>query len=101
MLGIAADSGTPANKRLLPSLDKEETPKLEKAARISPEQKDPHASSSNTPPISSSAIVGSVDDVIKTPKRQDYLSWDEYFLAIAILSSKRSKDPEFPSGACM
>ena len=26
-------------------------------------------------------------------KRQDYLKWDEYFMGIAILSSKRSKDP--------
>ena len=26
-------------------------------------------------------------------KRDDYLTWDEYFMAIAKLSSKRSKDP--------
>jgi dCMP deaminase len=38
---------------------------------------------------------------VVTPKRQDYLSWDDYFLAVAILSSKRSKDPQTPSGACI
>ena len=26
-------------------------------------------------------------------KRQDYLSWDEYFMGIAELSARRSKDP--------
>ena len=96
MLSAAADSGTPANKRLLPSLDKEETPKVKKTARISPDQKD--APICNTP-LPTAAI--STKGIIKTPKRNSYLSWDEYFLAIAILSSKRSKDPQSPSGACI
>ncbi len=26
-------------------------------------------------------------------KRSDYISWDEYFMAIAKLSAMRSKDP--------
>ena len=26
-------------------------------------------------------------------KRSDYLSWDEYFMAVAFLSAERSKDP--------
>lgn len=34
-------------------------------------------------------------------KRNGYLSWQEYFLATAILSSHRSKDPYSPSGACL
>ncbi len=34
-------------------------------------------------------------------KRQDYLSWDEYFMGIAILSAKRSKDPSTQVGACI
>lgn len=34
-------------------------------------------------------------------KRQDYLSWDEYFMGIAILSSQRSKDPSTQVGACI
>lgn len=37
----------------------------------------------------------------KTPKRQGYLSWDDYFLSVAVLSSKRSKDPTSASGACI
>ena len=34
-------------------------------------------------------------------KRKDYLSWDEYFMAIAKLSAKRSKDPSTQVGACI
>lgn len=34
-------------------------------------------------------------------KRSDYLSWDEYFMGIALLSSKRSKDPHTQVGACI
>ncbi len=34
-------------------------------------------------------------------KRTDYLSWDEYFMGIAILSSMRSKDPSTQVGACI
>lgn len=34
-------------------------------------------------------------------KRQDYLKWDEYFMGIALLSAKRSKDPSTCVGACI
>jgi dCMP deaminase len=34
-------------------------------------------------------------------KREDYISWDEYFMGIAILSSYRSKDPNTQVGACI
>lgn len=34
-------------------------------------------------------------------KREDYISWDEYFMAIAKLSSLRSKDPSTQVGACI
>ena len=34
-------------------------------------------------------------------KREDYISWDEYFMGIAILSSMRSKDPGTCVGACV
>jgi dCMP deaminase len=34
-------------------------------------------------------------------KRKDYISWDEYFMGVAILSSKRSKDPATQVGACI
>lgn len=33
--------------------------------------------------------------------RTDNLSWDEYFMGIAILSAKRSKDPSTQVGACI
>ncbi len=35
------------------------------------------------------------------PKREDYISWNEYFMGIAILSAKRSKDPNTQVGACI
>ncbi|EDW70405.1 probable deoxycytidylate deaminase [Drosophila virilis] len=34
-------------------------------------------------------------------KRQDYLHWDDYFMATALLSSRRSKDPSTQVGACI
>ena len=36
-----------------------------------------------------------------TEKREDYITWDEYFLGVAILSGKRSKDPSTQVGACI
>jgi dCMP deaminase len=37
----------------------------------------------------------------KVPKRADYLSWDDYFMAISFLSAMRSKDPNTQVGACI
>ncbi|CDC41580.1 deoxycytidylate deaminase [Firmicutes bacterium CAG:449] len=34
-------------------------------------------------------------------KRKDYITWDEYFMGVAVLSSKRSKDPSTQVGACV
>ena len=36
-----------------------------------------------------------------TGKRKDYLSWEEYFMAVAQLSARRSKDPSTQVGACI
>ena len=34
-------------------------------------------------------------------KRSDYISWDEYFMGIALLSAQRSKDDSTQVGACI
>lgn len=34
-------------------------------------------------------------------KRKDYISWDEYFMGVSILSGMRSKDPSTQVGACI
>ncbi|XP_002738694.3 deoxycytidylate deaminase-like [Saccoglossus kowalevskii] len=34
-------------------------------------------------------------------KRVDYLSWEDYFMAVAFLSAQRSKDPSSQVGACI
>ncbi len=34
-------------------------------------------------------------------KRNDFISWDEYFMGLALLSAKRSKDPSTQVGACI
>ena len=34
-------------------------------------------------------------------KREDYISWDEYFMGVAMLSGMRSKDPNSQVGACI
>lgn len=36
-----------------------------------------------------------------TAKRSDYISWDEYFMGVALLAAKRSKDPNTQVGACI
>ena len=41
------------------------------------------------------------NNLILGRKRTDYLKWDEYFMAIAMLSAKRSKDPNTQVGACI
>jgi dCMP deaminase len=35
------------------------------------------------------------------PKRTDYISWDDYFMGVALLSAHRSKDPNTQVGACV
>lgn len=34
-------------------------------------------------------------------KRSDYITWDQYFMGIAIMSAARSKDPGTQVGACI
>ena len=44
------------------------------------------------------------DDVMNNnlnKKRDNYISWEEYFMAIAKLSAMRSKDPSTQVGACI
>lgn len=39
--------------------------------------------------------------IVESGKRQDYIDWDEYFMAVAALAAKRSKDPHTQVGACI
>ncbi len=34
-------------------------------------------------------------------KRPDYITWDEYFMGVALLAGMRSKDPNSQVGACI
>ena len=34
-------------------------------------------------------------------QREDYINWDEYFMGVAYLSARRSKDPNTQVGACI
>ena len=34
-------------------------------------------------------------------KRTDYITWDEYFMGVALLAARRSKDPSTQVGACI
>ena len=38
---------------------------------------------------------------IKNSKRLEYLSWNEYFMSVALLSAQRSKDPSRQVGSCI
>jgi dCMP deaminase len=41
------------------------------------------------------------EDKKMSSKRKDYISWDEYFMGVAILSGMRSKDPNSQVGCCI
>ena len=34
-------------------------------------------------------------------KRREYISWDDYFMGVALLAAERSKDPNTQVGACI
>lgn len=34
-------------------------------------------------------------------KRKDYITWDEYFMGVALLAAHRSKDPHSQVGSCI
>lgn len=34
-------------------------------------------------------------------KRKDYIDWNEYFMGVALLAARRSKDPNTQVGACI
>jgi dCMP deaminase len=36
-----------------------------------------------------------------TKKREGYISWDEYFMGVSLISAERSKDPNTQVGACI
>ncbi|KAL5064465.1 hypothetical protein RYX36_026202 [Vicia faba] len=55
---------------------------------------------SKTNPTQNGTISSSTDP-FDTSKRKGYLSWDDYFMAIAFLSAERSKDPNRQVGACL
>lgn len=40
-------------------------------------------------------------EIKTTSKRKDYICWDDYFMAMACLAAKRSKDPCSQVGACI
>ena len=44
---------------------------------------------------------GRLPGIAKSHKREGYLTWDEYFMGVAMLSGMRSKDPNSQVGACI
>ena len=51
--------------------------------------------------IHNSFESGALPYLTATKKRNDFIPWDEYFMAVASLSSMRSKDPSTQVGACI
>jgi dCMP deaminase len=46
-------------------------------------------------------ILDGINGAKKISKREGVISWDDYFMSIAVLSSYRSKDPNTQVGACI
>ena len=42
-----------------------------------------------------------METAMKEKKRDNYISWDQYFMGVAALSAMRSKDPNTQVGACI
>lgn len=53
--------------------------------------------------IVSTDIIKSIESrsVVMTDARKNYITWDEYFMAVAKLAAMRSKDPNTQVGACI
>ncbi|XP_027693274.1 deoxycytidylate deaminase [Vombatus ursinus] len=51
--------------------------------------------------MSGDRLGGSSHSETTSKKRDDYLEWPEYFMAVAFLSAQRSKDPNSQVGACI
>ncbi|XP_054807651.1 uncharacterized protein LOC129309916 [Prosopis cineraria] len=60
-----------------------------------------HQSKTNSSQIGTVLKNCSTRDPFDPSKRKGYLSWDDYFMAIAFLSAERSKDPNRQVGACL
>ena len=41
------------------------------------------------------------NEMEESGKRRDYITWDEYFMGVAEMSARRSKDPSTQVGACI
>jgi dCMP deaminase len=42
-----------------------------------------------------------MESLMAVTKRENYLSWDDYFMGVALLSGQRSKDPSTQVGCCI
>uniref|UniRef100_A0A803W7C4 Deoxycytidylate deaminase n=2 Tax=Ficedula albicollis TaxID=59894 RepID=A0A803W7C4_FICAL len=62
---------------------------------------DPYASLLQTLFNILTSVVLSFSSEASCKKREDYLEWPEYFMAVAFLSAQRSKDPSSQVGACI
>ena len=86
-----------------PSLNDKESKKIESLENICFEKSS--SSSSNKEDFIRSLLLKQagydIDNPSNTKKRQDYMSWDDYFMALSFLSAQRSKDPEEQLGACI
>ena len=47
------------------------------------------------------AMIEEIIWEVSAMKRTDYISWDEYFMGVAMLAARRSKDPNTQVGACI
>lgn len=54
-----------------------------------------------TTTTSSTSTAASASGSGMVQKREDYISWDDYFMGVAFLSAMRSKDPSTQVGACL
>jgi len=113
----ASNNSQKGNSLVENTQEKDGKPGASKRARIS----EPTPLSYVTPQQSQSSTETSITDIdsirsllldeagydttIERPtasrKRNDYISWNDFFFGVAVLSSRRSKNPHRPYGACI
>lgn len=113
----ASESRTPASKRVRvsepPSRVSQKISEGDTAttrAYVTPQSKSP-VDSSSTDDLSNDDIRSllineagfdtNAERSTANVKRSDYISWEDFFFGVAVLSSRRSKNPVAPYGACI
>lgn len=91
----------PKNKLIPTKSNPFDSTKQEKDGKVNMRRENRHKNTDNQNATLLNDMGYDIQNANDTLKRKGYLSWDDYFMAIAALSGQRSKDPTENAGACI